>query len=50
MLEDDFVVFSAFSSHCGAGVSLLVKCSLNAIVNFVFACDGGRLVVTDVAV
>ena len=30
--------------------SLLVWCSLNTIVNFVFAGDGGRLVVADVAV
>ena len=50
MLEDDFVVFSAFGSHCNARVSLLVVRSLNAIVNLVFAGDGGRLVVADVAV
>ena len=50
MLEGDFVVFSAFSSHCSAGVSLLVGCSLNTIVNLVFADDGSRLVVTDVDV
>ena len=37
-------------SRCSAEVSLLVGRSLNAIVNFVFAGDGGRLVVTDVAV
>ena len=50
VLEDEFVVFSAFGSHCSAGVSLLVGRSLNAMVNFVFAGDGGRLVVADVAI
>ena len=44
MLEDDFVVFSTFSSHWSGGVSPLVGHSLNAIVNLVFADDGGRLV------
>ena len=43
VLRDDFEVFSAFSS------SLLVGYSLNAIVNLVFAGDGGQLVVADVA-
>ena len=38
MLEYDFVVFSAFGS---AGVSFLVGRSLNAIINLVFADDGG---------
>ena len=50
MMEDDFVVFSAFDSRCSAEVSLLVGRSLNAIVNLVFANDGGRLVVADVPV
>ena len=50
VLEDDFVIFSAFGSHLSAGVSLLVGCSLDAIVNLVFAGDGGRLLVADVAV
>ena len=50
VLEDDFVIFSAFGSHLSAGVSLLVGCSLDAIVNVVFAGDGGRLLVADVAV
>ena len=49
-LEGDFVVFSAFGSSCGAGVSLLVGRSLNANVNVVFAGDEGRLVVVDIAV
>ena len=48
-LEDDFAVFSAFGSRCGAGVSLLVGRSLNANVNVVFAGDEGRLVVADIA-
>ena len=50
MLEDDYVVLSAFGNHCSAGVSLLVGRSLNAIANLVFAGDGGQLVVADVAV
>ena len=49
-LEDDFAVFSAFGSRCGAGISLLAGRSLNANVNIVFAGDEGRLVVADVAV
>ena len=50
VLRDDLVVFSAFGSRYSAGISLLVGRSLNAIVNLIFACDEGRLVVTDVAV
>ena len=46
----DVVVFSAFGSHHSAGVSLLVGWSFDAIVNLVFAGDGGRLIVADVAV
>ena len=41
---------SALGSLCSAGVSHLVGCSLNVIVNLVFADDGGRAVVADVAV
>ena len=48
VLEDDFNVFSAYSSHISAGVSLLVGRSLDADV--LFAGDGGRLVAADVAV
>ena len=48
--KNDFVVYSAFSSRLSAGVFLLVGCSLDAIVNAVFAGDGGQLLVTDVAV
>ena len=44
------MVFLAFGSHCSAGVSLLIRRSLNAIANLVLADDGGRLVVVDVAV
>ena len=47
VLEGDFVVFSAF---CSPGFSLLGGCSLNVIVNLVFANDVGRLVVADVAI
>ena len=50
VLKDDFVVYSAFGSRFGAGVSLLVGRSLDAIVNVVFAGDGGQLLVADVAV
>ena len=50
VLECNFVVFSVFGSRCSAGVSLLVGCSLNVIVSLVFADDGDRLVVADVAV
>ena len=49
-LEGDFVVFSAFGSRCGAGVSLIVGRCLNANVNVVLAGDEGRLVVADIAV
>ena len=50
VLENDFAVYSAFGSRLGAGVALLDGRSLDAIVNIVFAGDGGRLLVTDVAV
>ena len=50
MLKNDFTVFSAYGSCCSAGVSLLVERSLDADVNVVFAGDGGRLLVADVAV
>ena len=50
VLESNFNVFSAYSSRTSAGVSLLVGRSLDADVNVVFAGDGGRLVVADVAV
>ena len=50
VLESDLNVFSAYSSRSSSGVSLLVGCSLDADVEVVFAGDGGRLVVADVAV
>ena len=50
VLENDFSVFSACGSRVSAGVSLLVGRSLDADVDVVFAGDGGRLVVADVAV
>ena len=49
VLESDFNVFSAYGSRTSAGVSLLVGRSLDADVDVVFAGDGGRLVVADVA-
>ena len=48
-LESDFNVFLAYSSRSSAGVSLLVGRSLDADVD-VFVGDGGRLVVSDVAI
>ena len=48
--NDDFAVFSAYGSCSSAGVSLLVGRSLDADVNVVFAGDGGRLLVANVAV
>ena len=50
VLESDFNVFSAYGSNASAGASLLVGRSLDADVDVVFAGDGGRLVVVDVAV
>ena len=50
VLENYFVVLSAFSNHYSAGISMLIKRSLNTIVNLVLADDGDRLVVADVAV
>ena len=50
VLKNDFVVYSAFSSHLSAGVSLLVGYSFDATVDVVFAGDRGRLLVADVAV
>ena len=49
VLESDFNVFSACDSRTSSGVSLLVGRSLDADVDVVFAGDGGRLVVADVA-
>ena len=50
ILENDFTVFSANARRSSAGVSLVVGRSLDADIDVVFAGDGGRLVVTDVAV
>ena len=50
VLEGDFNVFSAYGSHGSAEVSLLVRRSLDANVDIVFAGDGDRLVVADVSV
>ena len=50
VLESDFNVFSAYGSRISTGVSLLVGRSLDADVDVVFAGDGGRLVVADVAI
>ena len=50
VLENDFVVFSAYGSRSSAWVSLLIRRSFDADVDVVFAGDKGRLVVADVAV
>ena len=50
VLADDFVVYSAYGDRTSRGVSLLVKRSLGATVNVVFAGAAGRLIVADVAV
>ena len=50
VLDRDFNIFSAYGSCTSAGVSLLVGRSLDVDVDVVFAGDGGRLVVADVAV
>ena len=50
VLDSNFNVFSAYGSRASAGVSLLVGRSLDADVDVVFAGDGDRLVVADVAV
>ena len=50
VLESDFNVVSAYGSRTIVGASLLVGRSLDADVDVVFAGDGGRLVVADVAV
>ena len=50
LLENDFNVFSAYGSRSSAVVSLLVGRSLDADVDIVFAGDGSRLVVANVAV
>ena len=50
MLENDYVILSAYSSYSSVGVSLLIRHSLNADVSLILADDGGRMVVADVAV
>ena len=50
VLESDFIVFSAYGSRRSAEVSSLIGRSLDADVDVVFAGDGSRLVVADVAV
>ncbi len=50
MLENDFNAFSAYGSCSSAGFSLLVGRSLDADIDVVFAGDGVRLIVADVAV
>ena len=44
VLEEDYVVLSAFNDRCSTGVSLLIGRSLNVDFNLVFTGDGGRLV------
>ena len=50
VLENDYVVLSAYGSRSSVEVAWLIWCSLIADVNLVLADDGGRLVVAYVAV
>ena len=50
VLEDDYVVLSAYGSCSSVGVSVLNGLSLNADVNLILADDGDRLIEADVAV
>ena len=50
VLEDNYVILSAYDSRSSIGVSLLIGRNLNADVNLVLADDGGQLVVADVAI
>ena len=49
VLMDDFVVYLAYGDRRSRGISLLVKRSLGATVDVVFAGVAGRLLVADVA-
>ena len=49
VMEEDFVVLSALDSRCNVGI-LQIGRSLNADVDLIFAGDGDRLVIADVAV
>ena len=50
LLEDDYVILSAFGSRRSVGVSLLIGRSLNADANLVLADVRGQPVVADVTV
>ena len=50
MLEDDFLVLSAYGSRRSVGVSLLVGCNFNVDVNLVFVDGRSLLVLADIAV
>ena len=50
VFENDYVVYSAYTVSRGAGVSLLVKRSLNAVVNLLYTDTQGRLLVADLSV
>ena len=50
VLSGDYVVFSAYGDRLARGVSLLVKRSLDAVVDIVHVGADGRLIVADVAV
>ena len=50
VMTDDFVVFSASGNRSTSGVSLLVRCSRNVVVNLVFADDRSWLLVANVAI
>ena len=50
VLENNYIILSAYGSRGRVWVSLLIGRSLNDAVNLVLADDGGRLVVVNVAV
>ena len=50
VFRDDFFVFSSYGTTKGCGVTLLVKQSLDAVVNVVFRDEEGRLLVADLSV
>ena len=50
VFRNDFTVYSSYGVPSGRGVSLLVKQSLNAVVDVIFRDDNGQLLVADLSV
>ena len=50
VFRNDYFVFSSYGTTSGRGVTLLVKQSLDAVVNVVFRDEVGRLLVADLSV